>query len=110
MEERKQIVNRFVQKRMKSDRAAQAAGFSRSAYYYKNTGVKPGKMPTNHSHNLVGEKVSNEDVVEDIRDIISPEFIDYGYDKVAKLLHSKYVINRKKVYRLMKEHNLLNSK
>ena len=110
MEERKQIVNRFIQKGMKSDSAAQVAGFSRSAYYYKNTGVKPGKRPTNHSHNLAGDKVANEDIVEDIRDIISPEFIDYGYDKVAKLLQSKYVINRKKVYRLMKEHNLLNSK
>lgn len=110
MEERKQIVNRFIQKGMKSDRAALAAGFSRSSYYYKNTGLKPGKRPTKHSHNLVGEKVSNADIVDEIRDIISPEFIDYGYDKVAKLLQSKYVINRKKVYRLMKEHNLLNSK
>jgi len=110
VEERKQIVNRFIQKGMKSDRATLAAGFSRSAYYYKSTGTKPGKRPTNHTRRLAGEKVANEDIVEDIRDIISPEFIDYGYDKVAKLLQSKYVINRKKVYRLMKEHDLLNSK
>lgn len=110
MEERKQIVNKFIQKGMKSEKAAKVAGFSRSAYYYKSTGGKPGKRQTAHTLRVDGKVTGNEYLIEDIRRIIAPEFIDYGYDKVTKLLQPQYVINHKKVYRIMKENRLLNKK
>ena len=42
-------------------------------------------------------------------DLLGREFVCYGYRKVCKYLQrSGYIINRKKVFRLMKENNLLN--
>jgi transposase InsO family protein len=111
VEERKEIANRYIQKGMKATKAARLSGFSRSGYYYKPNGGKPGKKPTTTTLKDDGTVVKNTSVVNDIKDIISPEFIDYGYEKVTVELHKTgYVINRKKVYRLMKENNLLNPK
>jgi len=111
MEERKEIVNRHISKGMKALKAARLAGFSRSGYYYRPNGKKPGKHPSQTTLKSNGSLVENSSVVETIKEIISPDFIDYGYDKVTEELHKKgYVINRKKVYRLMKEWHLLNPK
>ena len=111
MEERKEIVNRYIQKGMKATKAAQIAGFSRSGYYYKSNGRTPGRRPTSHTMKEDGTMVKNTDVIATIKEIISPDFIDYGYEKVTAELRKKhYVINRKKVYRLMKESRLLNPK
>lgn len=47
-------------------------------------------------------------VVEVIKDILSQEFCCYGYRNVSSELRDKgYLINHKKVYRLMNENNLL---
>jgi len=111
MEERKEIVNKYIYKGMKAEKAARIAGFSRSSYYYKPTGNKPGKRPSTITLKKNGDKVDNDKVVSDIKNIIKPDFIDYGYDKVtAQLKKMSYIINRKKVYRLMKENHLLNPK
>ena len=111
MEERKEVVNRYIQKGMKATKAAQIADFSRSGYYYRPNGGKPGKKPTGTILKKDGATVKNTTVVRDIKAIISPDFIDYGYEKVTAELHKKgYTINRKKVYRLMKENHLLNPK
>jgi len=111
MEELKEIVNRHISKGMKAEKAAQLAGFSRSSYYYRSNGRRPGKKPTTTTLKSNGEPVENRVLVKDIKDIISPDFIDYGYEKVTAELHKKgYIINRKKVYRLMKENHLLNPK
>jgi len=111
MEERKEIVNRHIQKGMKATKAAQMAGFSRSGYYYKSNGRTPGRRPTAYTLKKDGTRIENSVVVASIKKIISPDFIDYGYEKVTVELHKKqYIINRKKVYRLMKEHRLLNPK
>jgi len=96
---------------MKATKAAQIAGFSRSGYYYRPNGRKPGKRPTVSTTKEDGTRVVNSVVIQSVKDIISPDFIDYGYDKVTAKLHKdKYVINRKKVYRLMKGNHLLNPK
>ena len=111
MEERKEIVNRHIQKGMKATKAVQIAGFSRSGYYYKPNGRIPGRRPTSYTLKEDGAMVKNTDVIASIKEIISPDFIDYGYEKVTAELHKKgYIINRKKVYRLMKEGHLLNPK
>ena len=53
--------------------------------------------------------ITDEHLLLDITDLLSKEFVCYGYKKVCKCLQrSGYVINRKKVFRLMKENNLLN--
>jgi len=111
MEEHKEIVNRHISKGMKVEKAAHLAGFSRSSYYYCSNGRKPGKKPTTTTLKSNGVAIENSVLVKDIKDIISPDFIDYGYEKVTAELHKKgYIINRKKVYRLMKENRLLNPK
>lgn len=81
---------------------------SRSVYYYKPTCGKPGIKASTHTMRNDGCKVENKMVVEDIRTILSNEFICYGYETVSVVLKNKgYIINKKKVYRLMNENNLL---
>lgn len=85
-----------------------------SVYYYKSKpshlqsvrGIKPS-VSTNCKD---GSSVSNETVIGQIKALLSEEFIDYGYLKVTYYLQDEcnYLINRKKVYRLMHENKLLN--
>lgn len=84
----------------------------RSSYYYKpkeNPGRK-GKEKSKFTLTKDGQMVSNEKVVEQISDLLSEEFVDYGYLKVTHWLRKRkgYIINSKKVYRLMSESGLLN--
>ena len=79
-----------------------------SVYYYKSTGGKPGVKASSHTWKQDGELVENQVVIEQIKDILSQEFCCYGYENVTGELHKlDYYINKKKVYRLMDEHNLL---
>lgn len=67
-----------------------------------------GIKPSTHTARSDGELVTNNIVVGEIKDILSDEFICYGYEKTTWELHDRgYVINKKKVYRLMKESHLL---
>ena len=53
--------------------------------------------------------VSNTEVVSEIEQLLSREFVCYGYRKAAKhLQHAGFSINRKKVFRLMSKHSLPN--
>ena len=52
--------------------------------------------------------ITDEQLLLDITDLLSREFVCYGYRKVTKYLQrSGYVINRKKVFRILKENYLL---
>jgi putative transposase len=52
--------------------------------------------------------VPNQVVVDEILKLIEPEYHDYGYQLSTDLLRQMdYKINKKKVYRLMQENNLL---
>lgn len=85
-------------------------GVSKSSWYYTPKEGKRGARPTTHTYRLNGKKVSNTTVVSDIKTILGQEHICYGYEKVTWELHDlDYIINKKKVYRLMKEAHLLNS-
>jgi putative transposase len=81
----------------------------KSVYYYKPKDGKPGAKVSTHTHRRDGSVVSNEAVVEDIRKILSEPFNMYGYETVSIELKQdySYIINKKKVYRLMDEHKLL---
>lgn len=79
-----------------------------SVYYYKNKDGKRGAKPSTHTFKLDGPMVENQAVVEEIKGILSQEFCCYGYENVTgELRKLDYHINKKKVYRLMSEQNLL---
>lgn len=79
-----------------------------SSYYYKPTEGKPGAKPSTFTQKKDGSVVSNEQVLEDIRTALNREFCCYGYHNITSDLKDlSYIINHKKVYRLMDESNLL---
>ena len=79
-----------------------------SSFHYKPLAGKPGAKPSLYTKMLDGKVVVNEEVIGSIKKLLSEEFVCYGYKKVsASLKQLKYLINDKKVYRLMDENNLL---
>lgn len=80
----------------------------RSVYYYRPTHGRKGVPPSVTTPRMDGKVVGNDEVVEDIRTILSGEFVCYGYQNVTMDLKDMgYIINHKKVYRLMDENHLL---
>lgn len=93
------------------DRMCEWVGLTRSVYYYKLAGGKPGCSVSTTTGKADGTQVSNEEVVSTIKNILSEEFATYGYEYTAAILKRQdYIINKKKVYRLMKENDLLLNK
>lgn len=108
MEERRQIVNSYVQSGLRTKLALPLAGLSRSTYYYKPTGTKGGKKPSAYTVRRDGTSISNNELIELMTGILEQPFIDYGVKRMTlKLNDEGFVINKKKVYRLMKEHHLV---
>lgn len=86
----------------------QWAAVSRSSLYYRphpgSRGIKPS------THTMIGgcALVENSLVVDQMRAILSMDYCVYGYRKMTEELRDlEYLINPKKVYRLMKESHLL---
>jgi transposase InsO family protein len=79
----------------------------RSTFYYKAHPGQRGMKPSTHTvHN--GSLVSNQEVVEKIKELISGPYNAYGYQSVNDDLRELgYLINHKKTYRLMDDHKLL---
>lgn len=90
----------------------EACDYPKSTYYNKpkGSGSKRGKPASKFTLKKDGKQVSNAQVLEDIIWILGQEFVDYGYLKVTYWLRDEkdYIINAKKVYRLMRENGLLN--
>jgi len=79
-----------------------------SSYYYQPSDGKGGFKPTTTTLKKDGTMVSNQIVVDEIKRILGGEFVCYGYQKTAfELKKRDFIINHKKVYRLMDENNLL---
>jgi putative transposase len=79
-----------------------------SSFYYKPSGTLKGIRPSTHSVNQDGELFENGEVVKDIEKTLSQEFCCYGYrNMTGELKELGWIINHKKVYRLMKESRLL---
>jgi len=101
------IVQDYVSKGLRVETALRIVCLSRSTYYYKANGRKHGKAASTHTI-FKGKLITNSEVVEQIKGILKPEFIDYGYKRTTEQLKSMgYEIGKKKVYRLMKENGLL---
>lgn len=110
MAARKEIVCKMVGQGMPLTKALCIAEFSRSSYYYKSVGNRKGKSPSNYTLKN-GSWVENSTVVETIKEMLGHDFIDYGYIRTTEALKQQgFIINKKKVYRLMKEQHLLYKK
>ena len=85
-----------------------------SSYYRKPSLVylKRGRRPSRTTDLSFGNEITivpESEILAIIRDLLGKEFVCYGYRKVTKYLQrSGYKINRKKVFRIMKENSLLN--
>lgn len=101
------MVNEFTN-RINTTELCKWVGLPKSVYYYKHKEGKPGAKPSTHTVKLDGTMISNDTVVNDIKIILNQEFVCYGYENVtAELRDLQYIINEKKVYRIMDESNLL---
>ncbi len=84
---------------------------SRSSYYYKPQihGKKIGKPYSTFTKKLTGDYDNDSVVIEEIIKLLAMPFVDYGYLKTTFYLRDEknYLINPKKVYRLMAENGLL---
>jgi len=79
----------------------------KSSFYYRSHPGPRGMKPSTHTFKN-SEKVPNEDVVEEIRSILGQDYCVYGYQMTTTELRGRgFVINEKKVYRLMDENKLL---
>lgn len=90
------------------DHLCQWAEVAKSSLYYA---AHPGRRGIKAStHTIVGGcgLVENSLVVDQMRAILSMDYCVYGYTKMTEELRDlEYLINPKKVYRLMKENHLL---
>lgn len=90
------------------DKALIITGVSKHQYYYHAKGTKQGLKPSLYTSTVFGKKVENIEIVSIIKEMHSNPDTQYGYIKMTYALKTKgYIINKKKVYRLMKEHQLL---
>ena len=101
----------YVAQGLKRDHALLISGMTRHQYYYKKKGEKRGRKCSTHTphHQADGcVLVSNENVVERIKEAQSDPDQVQGYHGIRMfLMLLGFVINHKKVYRLMKENQLL---
>jgi len=108
MEQRRQVINKYVQLGLSTFRAFELAKMPRSTYYYKPKAGRKGRQPSTHTPLVNGDLITNEQVVELIETICLDPFLDYGADRMCMELNNRgFIINKKKVYRLMKEYNML---
>jgi putative transposase len=83
-------------------------GIVESSYYRKPSGGKKGKKPSREAFHLAKGFVSQDAVIASVKDILSDEFIDCGYRLMTSYLkRDGYIINHKKLYRIMTEKGLL---
>lgn len=84
------------------------SGIARSSFYYRRSDRPRGRKPTTHTRDIEGKLFENQVVVQQIEQILLEEFCCYGYQMMTSELQAMgWIINDKKVYRLMGEHHLL---
>lgn len=99
---------------MKRDKALSITRLTTHQYYYKPKSGKCGRKPSSSTSVHLGDKtveVPNEKVVEEMKEIQSNIDIRCGKDRMTSQMQLRgYRINHKKVYRLMKQNDLLLAK
>lgn len=103
------VARNFIGAGMSKRLVLRICRISRSAYYYKPMEGRAGRPLPGVTITRKGLMVSDSIVVSDITELLAEEFVDYGYYKTTIHLREEknYLINHKKVYRLMKENDLL---
>ena len=103
-----------MSKGLKRDDCLRICGISKNQFYHKPSGKKRGRKKTRHTRQLIeGKEVMrlNSEVIKDVKKILENPNADYGYHKMTSDLQLMgWFINHKKVYRLMKSHQLLQPK
>lgn len=108
------IAQQFIKQKYPVDFILRICEVSKSTFYYKpkplNNQKAKGISKSEYTKKKNGCLVHNSIIIEEIKKILEHEFVDYGYIKVTYYLQDEknYLINHKKVYRLMKESKLLN--
>ena len=100
------------------EQALAAFGLTRHQYYYRPSSKRasgPGLSPSTHTRHHAEDGViserSNEEVLERIEVIQCDDDLRCGYKRMTAQLHLQgYEINHKKVYRLMRDNDLLLSR
>lgn len=96
-------------------KALAIVGISKHQYYYKPTEGKPGRSPSTHVVKVLQsgqvQHLNNEMMVNEIVTIQQNPVLNYGYRAMTKELNFRgYIVNHKKVYRLMSCYHLLKDK
>lgn len=106
------IAQQFIEQGYPKQTVLETVGVARSSFYYHSSSLpkRPGRPKSTHVYTTDGQRVSNEEVVNQIEELLKQEFVDYGYLKVTHYLRQAfgYIINHKKTYALMREKGLLN--
>ena len=99
---------------LKRDKCLGICGISKNQFYHQSKGGRGGRRASRHTLQLLDAEVlrrGNGEVIDQIKQIFEHPLIDYGYRKMSAELQLRgYLINHKKVYRLMKQHRLLRPK
>jgi len=83
-------------------------GMVHSSYYRKPTNGRKGNRPSKYTYHSEKGLVDQDGVIASAKSILKHPFIDCGYRLMtAYLQRDGYTINHKKLYRIMKEANLL---
>ena len=83
-------------------------GMVESSYYRAPSGGQKGNKPSKLTYHNTKGLVDQADIITSIKNILSHEFIDCGYRLMCSYLKKEgYMINHKKLYRIMKQANML---
>ena len=108
------MINEYAGRGLSTTRILEILRIPRSTFYHSSPALhlKRGRKPSSMTERIVGQDIimiPDDQVLADIIELLSREFVCYGYRKVTKhLQRTGYRINRKKVFRIMKENRLLN--
>ncbi len=102
---------RYNSQGLKRDVALQIVGVSKHQYYYTSKKTKQGMKTSTTTSKDDGTEVENKEIVLKIKELNRDQCTQYGYQKTSRWLQQEgFFINKKKVYRLMKSHQLLQEK
>lgn len=107
------VAQQFINEGYKTTLVLRICGIPKSTYFSKSKPLEEqgckGICASEHTFKKDGRRVENTLIVLEIKALLAQEFVDYGYLKVTYYLKDElgYLINHKKVYRLMKDAKLL---
>jgi len=102
------VDNIFDKYKISKTKIIDMVGMVHSSYYRMPSFEKKGNRPTEFTYHNKNGLVTQDVVVESVKATLSHPFIDCGYRLMTSyLIRDGYTINHKKLYRIMKEANLL---